>query len=122
LHSHSDTSAVLFCAQAPVRVAVAAQAAHSAQVRPSPWCSAAHTHTDTSRLVLNGHACSWTPPVAAHPWHGEQEKPVPKYPALHAQEMVSTRVCRSQTPYVVACASQLVHCPQVWALVVITPA
>jgi hypothetical protein len=41
---------------------------------------------------------------------------------LHAHDTLSTRVCRSQIPYVVACASQLVHCPQDWALVEITPA
>ena len=41
---------------------------------------------------------------------------------MQAHDTLSTRVSRSQTPYVVACASQLVHCPHVCALVVITPA
>jgi hypothetical protein len=77
LHWHSDTSVVLFCAQALVLVAVAAQAAHSAQVLPSPWYSAPHTHTDTSALALNGHVCSWTPPTPAHPAQAEQANPVP---------------------------------------------
>ena len=61
-----------------VRFACASHPLHSAQVRPSPWYSAPHAHSDTSALALNGHVCSWTPPTAAHPWHGEQANPVPK--------------------------------------------
>jgi hypothetical protein len=122
LHSHADVSSVDPWAHARVRVAVAAHPAHWAQLRPSPKYSDAHSHADTSRLELNGHVASCTPPVAAHPAQAAHVKPSPKYPALHAHDTLSTRVCRSQIPYVVAWASQLVHCPQVCVLTVITPA
>ena len=41
--------------------------------------------------------------------HGEQLIPVPKYPALQAQDDVSEDVNPVQTPDVVACWSQVLH-------------